>query len=755
MTKMKKVLFFLYLLLISSQSSWAQSKDDDIEKDASDYLKSFIHTDNRKIALKNVKIINGTGEPAKNSQTILIVDDKIEKVGSVSAVTIAEDFLVFDLLGRTVIPGIVGTHNHMRLPQGAMLYTSPKLYLAAGVTTIQTCGTGNPKEEIEIAKAIQKGLQPGPDIINSGPYITGPAGKGNFIRFYNEEKLRDTIRYWADQGAKWFKVYRHTRPKDLEIVINEAHKYGAKVTGHLCATTFEEAAHLGIDAIEHGFIHSYDYAQGKEIDLCSGNIDFRSELDINGEEVSRIQQLLIDSNVALSSTLSIFEVQARGLAEPRDLKALTPYHNGQYRERRARMEEEGDNWYFKEKWLTQAMAYELAFFRSGGLLTAGPDPGLHNLPGYGDQKNYELFIEAGFKPEEAIQVMTSNGAKLLDLNKRGIIQENFIADMVILNADLESNPKGIQEVEWVLKDGKVYDPMKLTESILGHVGSESDNDMSYFGLKPPGIKPEKFAPHLISKPERHEFGSVFSKDGKAFFFGIDTDGKAEIWVSKLLNGVWTEAEVLLSHPQYSFNDPMLSPKEDRLYFISDMPLTGTGEKKDYDIWYVESHEENWSPPINVGSSINSKANEYYISFSKDGSMYYASNFNLDIKDSKNYEVFRSQLLKGQYQNPVKLGNGINTKYYEADAFVSPDESYIIFSSIKPEGFGQGDLYISFKEKNGDWSPAKNMGDLINTEGHELCPFVTKDGKYLFFTSKQDIYWVDASILDKLRIQEKK
>lgn len=287
-----------------------------------------------------------------------------------------------------------------------------------------------------------------------------------------------------------------------------------------------------------------------------------------------------------------------------------------------------------------------------------------------------------------------------------------------------------------------------------NTNTDSVKEMSYFGLQPPGTKPEKFAPHLISKPERHEFGSVFSEDGKEFFFGVDTDGKAEVWVSKLLNGVWTEAEVLLTHPQYSFNDPMLSPDEEKLYFISDMPLKGTGDKKDYDIWYIERYEKTWSSPINIGSPINTKANEYYISFSKDGSMFYASNFNLDIKGSKNYEVYRSQLLKGQYQNPIKLDNEINTKYYEADAFVAPDESYIIFSSIRPDRYGQGDLYISFKEKNGDWSPAKNMGALINTEGHELCPFVTHDGKYLFYTSNQDIYWVDASILDKLRTQDK-
>lgn len=281
-------------------------------------------------------------------------------------------------------------------------------------------------------------------------------------------------------------------------------------------------------------------------------------------------------------------------------------------------------------------------------------------------------------------------------------------------------------------------------------GSASDNDMAYFGLRPPGMKPEIFAEHLISKPDRHEFGSVFSKDGKAFFFGIDTGGKAEIWFSKLSNGVWTSPEAVLSHPDYSFNDPMLSPNEDKLYFISDMPLNGAGEKKDYDIWYVERQGEIWSPPVNVGSPINTTANEYYISFGNDGSMYYASNFSRERKGNRNYDVYRSSAVNGKYQTPVKLEKGINTKYYEADAFVAPDETYIIFSSIREDGHGQGDLYISFRDEEGNWAAAKNMGKEINNEHHQLCPFVSKDGKFLFFTSNKDIYWVDAEIIGRYK-----
>ncbi len=278
----------------------------------------------------------------------------------------------------------------------------------------------------------------------------------------------------------------------------------------------------------------------------------------------------------------------------------------------------------------------------------------------------------------------------------------------------------------------------------------SGEDMMYFGLRPPGLEPEVFAPNLISKPERHEFGSIFSGDGKEFFFGIDTDGKAEIWFSKLTHGVWSQPEVILSHGSYSFNDPMLSPEEDRLYFISDMPIDGRGDKKDYDIWYVEREEKSWSKPYNVGAPINTAANEYYISFTSDGSMYFASNFDPETKGNREYNIFRSSLVSGEYQDPVKLTDKINTKRYEADAFVADDESYIIFSSIREDGLGRGDLYISFKNEQGHWTEAKNMGDKINNEHHQLCPFVSKDGKYLFYTSNQDIYWVDARIIEKYK-----
>ena len=744
----------IFTILVSLQSC-AQKPETDIQAKEvylSDYTQSFISLDTSNIALSNVKVIDGTGNPSKNYQTVLIQNGIIVDIGNANDIQIADDFYEINLSGKTIIPGIIGMHNHMRIPSSALLSTSPKLYLASGVTTIQTCGTGNPYEELAIAKSIEKGEQPGPEIINSGPYFTGPEGKTNFIRFTNEKAVRDTIQYWANKGVKWLKVYRNTRPSDLQIIVDEAHRNNLKVTGHLCATTYSEAAEIGIDAIEHGFMHNYDHATEREMGVCSGNTDFRTNLGIESNEVKKVQQKLIKNGVTLGSTLAIFEAQANVEADERDLEVMAPYHQEAYRQRKLRYQEQGEEWYFKKEWLTKAMAYELQFFRQGGLLVAGLDPGLHNMPGFGDQKNYELFIQAGFKPEEAIQVMTSNGAKLLERTDIGTIEIGKVASLVILGGDLESNPRIIQEVETVFKNGIGYNPDKLIHSVKANVGSETDNSMTYFGQKLPGNTPELFAPNIISKPNRHEFGCTLSKDGSEFYFGVDNKGVMEIHYSNLVDGVWSPQKKLFESDSISYNDPMFSPDQKRLYFISNQTLDGVSTKEDIDIWYVEreSKTSEWSKPINLGLPVNSHLNEYYASFTNDGTIYFASKDKSEDAPRYAFDIYRSEYENGKFQQPEILPISINTNRYEADVFISPDETYMIFCSIRKNGLGQGDLYISFKDEAGNWSEAVNMGESINTKKHELCPFVTPDGKYLFYTSNQDIYWVNTNILENYK-----
>lgn len=744
----------IFIILVSLQSC-AQKPETDIQAKElyfSDYTQSFVSLDTSNIALSNVKVIDGTGNPSKNSQTVLIQSGIIVDIGNANEIQITDDFYEINLSGKTIIPGIIGMHNHMRIPRSAMLSTSPKLYLASGVTTIQTCGTGNPNEELAIAKSIERGEQPGPEIINSGPYFTGPEGKTNFVRFTNEKAVRDTIQYWANKGVKWLKVYRNTRPSDLQIIVDEAHKNNLKVTGHLCATTYSEAVEIGIDAIEHGFIHSFDHATEREIGTCGGNTDFRTNLAIESDEVKQVQQKLIENGVALGSTLAIFEAQANMEADERDLEVMAPYHQEAYRQRKLRYQEQGEEWYFKKEWLTKAMAYELQFFRQGGLLVAGLDPGLHNMPGFGDQKNYELFLQAEFKPEEAIQVMTSNGAKLLERTDIGTIEIGKTANIVLLDGDLEDDPKIIRKVETVFKNGVGYDPNKLIKSVKGNVGSETDNSMTYFGQKLPRNTPELFAPNIISNPNRHEFGCTLSKDGSEFYFGVDNNAVMEIHYSNLVDGVWSPPKKLFKSDSISFNDPMFSPDQKRLYFISNLSLDGKKTKDDIDLWYVEREniKSGWSKPINIGLPVNSQLNEYYASFTDNGTLYFASKDKSEAAPSYAFDIYRSEYKNGEFLKPELLPESINTKRYEADVFISPDETYMIFCSIRKNGLGQGDLYISFKDKAGKWSEAVNMGESINTEKHELCPFVSADGKYLFYTSNQDIYWVSTNLLEKYK-----
>jgi hypothetical protein len=273
--------------------------------------------------------------------------------------------------------------------------------------------------------------------------------------------------------------------------------------------------------------------------------------------------------------------------------------------------------------------------------------------------------------------------------------------------------------------------------------------LKYLGQKPPGMTPEIFAPGLISTDGR-EFGSVFSRDAKEFYYAVIVNKKAEIRFAKLENGKWTDPVKLIVSEKYEYNDPFLSPDEKKLFFISDRALDGKGDKKDIDIWYVERNGEGWSAPINAGREINTDKNEYYISFTKNDIMYFSSNGPTGDTDAKNFDIYYSQFRGEKFLPKQRMSDAINTEHYEADVFISPDEKFIIFCSERPGGYGKGDLFISFRDDKGIWQKAKNMGSVINTDNYEFCPSVSRDGKYLFYTSNMDIYWVDARVIATLR-----
>jgi hypothetical protein len=280
-----------------------------------------------------------------------------------------------------------------------------------------------------------------------------------------------------------------------------------------------------------------------------------------------------------------------------------------------------------------------------------------------------------------------------------------------------------------------------------------EESLKYLGQRRPSMTPERFAPELVSVTNQSEFGSIFTGDGKEFYYAVDIADKAEIRFMRLHKGKWTKPITLISDEVFSYNDPMLSPDESKLYFISDQPFDNSEKKKDYDIWYVERTGDGWSTPVNAGSAINSGKDEYYVTLSKNGTIYFSSNRKTEGVAKGNFNIFSSIVTLGVYKRAIPLNDSINTKDYEADVFVARDESYLIFCGDRIDGYGRGDLYISYRKPDGTWTKAKNMGKTINTAGHELCPFVTKDGKYFLYTSNQDIYWVDTRIINDLRQQK--
>jgi len=286
--------------------------------------------------------------------------------------------------------------------------------------------------------------------------------------------------------------------------------------------------------------------------------------------------------------------------------------------------------------------------------------------------------------------------------------------------------------------------------LLGNLETDQPKpDPKYFNMVPPGTTPAVFAPGKVSMPDQFEFGAIFSKDRSEFYYGIFANGKAETRMMKFENGKWTAPVTLLTHDVYSYNDPFLTPDEKKLFFISDRPLSGQGPKKDYDIWYIERQSGKWSAPINAGKHINSDKNEYYISFTKTGTMYFSSNIG-DKEGKNNYDIYSSALRSGEFAPSVKLASGINSPHYEADVFVAPDESYVVFSANRPDGLGSGDLHVSFRKADGSWTASRSLGNTINTETDDFCPYVSPDGKYLFYASRGDVYWVSADVIEKLR-----
>ena len=428
------------------------------------------------VALTHVRVIDGTGAPAAEDQTIVVENGKIRAVGPAASTAVPQGAQVLDLRGKTVIPGLFGMHDHLFYPAGGAggvrnhhPFSAPRLYLAAGVTSIRTAGTYEPYNDLNLKEEINRGASVGPRINATGAYLDAVRGRVNSV-----EDARRLVNYWADEGAMGFKVYQQIRRDELKAAIEEAHKRGLKVTGHLCSIGFREAVALGIDNLEHGYQTNSEWYANKKPDECPRNSRLElADLDINSEPIQATMRDMVSHNVALTSTYAVHECGFTDRPLHRAfVQSLAPTTRENFLARRAREEADTDD-PRELRLFKKDMEFERAFVKAGGHLMAGLDPtgGGCSLFGFGDQRNVQGLIEAGFTVPEAIKIATLNGAQFLgQSDSLGSIAAGKVADLVVIDGNLLERIADVEKVTIVFKNGIGYDSEKLIAAVKGQVG---------------------------------------------------------------------------------------------------------------------------------------------------------------------------------------------------------------------------------------------------------------------------------------------
>jgi imidazolonepropionase-like amidohydrolase len=312
----------------------------------------------------------------------------------------------------------------------------------------------------------------------TGPYLEG---KGSFaIQMHplaDPEDAARTVDYWAAEGVTSFKAYNYLTAAELKTAIDHAHAHGLKITGHLCSIGFRQAAEMGIDNLEHGIVVDTEFYPEKKPDECpsfrAAEEYMEKSLDIERPDVREMIRDLVAHHVAITSTLAIFETFGPNrppmMRENAALETLSLQAGKEYLTDRSFVADRGTG----AKMLQMEMQFERDFVAAGGLLMAGCDPTGYGgvVPGFGDQRNLELLVEAGFTPMEAIRIATLNGATYMGKEAAiGSITAGKAADVVVLGGNPADKIENVEKVEMVFKDGVGYDPAKLIQSVTGLVG---------------------------------------------------------------------------------------------------------------------------------------------------------------------------------------------------------------------------------------------------------------------------------------------
>jgi imidazolonepropionase-like amidohydrolase len=453
----------------------------------------FISVDTPVFVLDHVRVIDGTGTQVKEDQAIVIANGKIRFIGRDESAEIPLGAQRMDRSGYTVIPGLVGMHDHLYYTDSYALqsvdgkigepglfiaeipYTAPRLYLAAGVTTMRTTGSLEPYTDLKVKSRIDANLMPGPSIDVTAPYLEGaPTRFAQMHELTGSDDAKRMVDYWAVEGMTSYKAYTNITREELRVAIQQAHAHKLKLTGHLCSVTWPEAVALGIDDFEHGPVFTdTEFVADKQPDVCpaGGGSSSWAKQDVNGAQVQEMIHNLISHHVAVTSTLPVYEAGAPGRPplQQRTLDAMSAESAQSYLTARGRLASDSP----RTALLRKEMDFEVAFVKAGGLLLAGPDPTGNGgvLPGFGDQREMELLVEAGFTPVEAIHIATENGALYLGRQDLiGTLAPGKQADLVLIKGDPSKRIEEIENVETVFKAGIGYDSKKLIDSVRGQVG---------------------------------------------------------------------------------------------------------------------------------------------------------------------------------------------------------------------------------------------------------------------------------------------
>ena len=468
---MKKLLLAGFSLLIASHAMTQTS--------FSPVVKKFIDYDSSLIAFTHCKLADVKHGKVLDNQTVIVRNGIITAVDDSKKLPAPQGSVVIDLTGKSILPGFVLLHEHMYyanysadfsyLDVKELPYTFPKLYLACGATTVRTAGSVEPYADLNLKRDIDQGKFLGPAMDVTAPYLEG---KGSIFpgmhQLSGPAEAKAFVDFWASQGCTSFKGYMFIDKPTLKAAIDEAHVKGLKVTGHLCAVTYREAADMGIDQLEHGFSVSTDFAPNKKENACPLGAPPIASAD--SPKVKALIQYLVDKKTIVTSTLAVLYNMTTldTTIRPEVLDAMSPDTRNMFLTVYNKMRSP-----FGNKAMLEEMKMEKMFSDAGGLLTVGTDPtgSGATLAGYGSQQSIELLTQAGFTPIEAIRIATLNGAKALGLeNKIGSIEVGKTADLIVIDGDPFQNIQNIRKIEWVFKKGVGFNSQKIFTSVKGEVG---------------------------------------------------------------------------------------------------------------------------------------------------------------------------------------------------------------------------------------------------------------------------------------------